>query len=105
MAQQWIVGPLLPPVHIAIEPTNGCNAKCPVCETGKNEMLRTKGMLDQAAYQQLVDRVARHTNSLLFYFMGEPFLNKHAYDMIRYTRQKDIYVETCTNGDFVDARG
>jgi radical SAM protein with 4Fe4S-binding SPASM domain len=105
LAQQRIVGPLMPPVHVAIEPTNACNAKCPVCETGKNEMLRRKGMLDKQAYEVFVDRVARHTNSLLFYFMGEPFLNKHAYEMIRYTRAKDIYVETCTNGDFVDAKG
>lgn len=105
MANYRRVGPLLPPVHVAIEPTNACNAKCPVCETGKNEMLRRKGMLDRQAYEIFIDRVAKHTNSLLFYFMGEPFLNKHAYDMIRYTRQKNIYVETCTNGDFVDAKG
>jgi radical SAM protein with 4Fe4S-binding SPASM domain len=25
--------------------------------------------------------------------------------MIRYARQRDIYVETCTNGDFVDVKG
>jgi MoaA/NifB/PqqE/SkfB family radical SAM enzyme len=105
MAQRGIVGPLLPPVHISIEPTNGCNAKCPVCETGKNEMLRRKGMLDRQAYEQFIGRIATHTNSLMFYFMGEPFLNKHAYDMIRFTRNRDIYVETCTNGDFVDAKG
>jgi MoaA/NifB/PqqE/SkfB family radical SAM enzyme len=105
MAHYRCVGPLLPPAHLAIEPTNGCNAKCPVCETGKNEMLRRKGMLDKNAYEKLIDRVSKHTNTLLLYFMGEPFLNKHVYDMIRYTRQKDIYVETCTNGDFVDAKG
>ena len=98
-------GPLMPPVHVAIEPTNGCNAECPVCETGMYEMERRKGMLDKQAYEQFVDRIARHTNSLMYYFMGEPFLNKHAYDMIRFTREKGIYVETCTNGDFVDPKG
>ena len=40
----------------------------------------------------------------MFYFMGEPFLNRHAYDMIRYARNRSIYVETCTNGDFVDTK-
>lgn len=105
MAQMGRVGPLMAPVHIAIEPTNACNAKCPVCETGKNEMDRRKGMLDKQAYETFVDQTAKHTNSLLYYFMGEPFLNKHAYDMIRYTRGKGIYVETCTNGDFVDPLG
>ncbi len=105
MAQLRRVGPLMPPVHIAIEPTNACNAKCPVCETGKNEMFRRKGMLDKQAFEKLVDQVAPHTNSILFYYMGEPFLNRHAYDMIKYARQKGIFVETCTNGDFVDAKG
>jgi len=105
MAQYRRVGPLMAPVHIAIEPTNACNAKCPVCETGRDEMTRRKGMLDQQAYRTFIDRIASHTNSLLFYFMGEPFLNKNAYDMIRYTRQKNIWVETCTNGDFVDPKG
>lgn len=105
MAQMGKTWPLLPPVHIAIEPTNACNAKCPVCETGKNEMLRRKGMLDKQAYETFIDRIAKHTNSVMFYFMGEPFLNKHAYDMINYTRRKGLYVETCTNGDFVDAKG
>lgn len=105
MAQQRRVGPLMPPVHIAIEPTNACNAKCPVCETGKNEMDRRKGMLDKHLYEDFVNRVAPHTNSLMYYFMGEPFLNKHAYEMIRFTRDKGLYVETCTNGDFVNAEG
>ena len=30
MAKAKRTGPLLPPVHVAIEPTNACNAKCPV---------------------------------------------------------------------------
>src|SRR3546814_1131716 len=105
MAQMRHAWPLMPPVHIAIEPTNACNAKCPVCETGKNEMARSKGMLDKQTYERFIGKVSKHTNSLLFYFMGEPFLNKHAYEMIRYTREKGIYVETCTNGDFVDPKG
>ena len=50
-----------------------------------------------------IDEVAPYTSTLLFYFMGEPFLNKNAYEMIRYARENGIFVETCTNGDFVDA--
>jgi len=105
MAQLGRSWPLLPPVHIGLEPTNACNAGCPICETGRREMSRPKGMLDLKDFTRFVDRNARTTNSMLLYFMGETFLNKHAYDMIRYAREKGIYVETCTNGDFVDARG
>lgn len=35
--------------------------------------------------------------------MGEPFLNKQAYDMIHYAKEMGIpFVETCTNGDPVN---
>jgi MoaA/NifB/PqqE/SkfB family radical SAM enzyme len=105
MAQLGRTWPLLPPVHIALEPTNVCNAGCPVCETGRREMSRPAGMLGWKDFTRFMDRAARTTNSMLLYFMGETFLNKRAYDMIRYARKKNIYVETCTNGDFVDAKG
>lgn len=98
-------GPLMRPVHVSIEPTNACNAKCPVCETGKGDMERRKGVLDFAAYKSLIDDIWPTTSTLLYYFMGEPFLNRHSYDMIRYARERGIYVETCTNGDLVDAKG
>jgi len=68
-------------------------------------MERATGLLDFDRYRQFIDRVAPTTSVLMFYFMGEPFLNKRAYEMIRYARQKNIHVETCTNGDFVDAKG
>jgi len=105
MAKARRVGPLMMPVHISIEPTNACNLGCPVCETGNGTMGRKRGHLDYDLYCKFIDDVAPHTSVLMYYFMGEPFLNKRAYDMIRYARQKNIYVETCTNGDFVDADG
>ena len=105
MAKAKMIGPLMMPVHITIEPTNACNARCPVCETGNGTMARETGMLEFEAYKSFIDEVAPTTTVLMFYFMGEPFLNRHCYDMIRYARDKGIYVETCTNGDFVDAEG
>jgi len=90
------------PVHITIEPTTACNAKCPVCETGANVLGRAQGNLGFEHFKRVMDEVAPYTNTLLFYFMGEPFLNKSSYDMIRYAKEKGIYVATSTNGDFVD---
>lgn len=105
MAKYRRTGPLMAPVHVAIEPSNACNAQCPVCETGNLTMKRRKGLLDLKAYKSLIDDIAPTTTTLMYYFMGEPFLNKHSYEMIRYARDRGIYVETCTNGDLVDARG
>lgn len=105
MAQLRRPGPLMAPVHVSIEPTNACNARCPVCETGKGDMRRKTGFLDEQLYKEFIDDAAPTTAVLLYYFMGEPFMHRSAYDMIRYARDKGIYVETCTNGDFVDAEG
>ena len=39
----------------------------------------------------------------MYYFMGEPFLNKHSYEMIRYAKDIGIpFITTCTNGDPVN---
>ena len=105
MAQLRRPGPLMAPVHVSIEPTNACNARCPVCETGKGDMRRRTGFLDEDLYRAFIDEAAPTTAVLLFYFMGEPFMHRSAYDMIRYARDKGIFVETCTNGDFVNAEG
>lgn len=105
MAKAKLVGPLMLPVHISIEPTNSCNLRCPVCETGNGSMARRAGVLDYDLYCRFIDQIASHAVVLMFYFMGEPFLNKRAYDMIRYARGKGIYVETCTNGEHVNPEG
>ncbi len=105
MAKAKLTGPLMMPVHLTVEPTNVCNLRCPVCETGNGSIERSQGLLDFEAYRRLIDDVSPTTAILMFYFMGEPFLHPRAYDMIRYARCKDIYVETCTNGDYLDAKG
>tara|TARA_B100000579_G_scaffold437574_1_gene467504 strand:+ start:2493 stop:3584 length:1092 start_codon:yes stop_codon:yes gene_type:complete len=105
MAQMRRVGPLLPPIYLSIEPTNACNAQCPVCETGKGELQRKTGLLPLADFTQFIDKVYKTTAHLNLAFMGESFLNKNAYEMIRHAREKNIYVETVTNGDLIDAKG
>lgn len=92
------------PMNVTIEPTNVCNLECPVCETGAGILGRVAGHMSLEHFQTIVDKVAPHTNTMMFYFMGEPFLNKRAYEMIRYAKDQGIpFVQTCTNGDFVEA--
>lgn len=91
------------PMNITIEPTNACNLECPVCETGAGILGRTQEHMSLDAFKIIIDKLAAHTNTLMFYFMGEPFLNKKAYEMIRYAKDKGIpFVDTCTNGDAVN---
>lgn len=91
------------PMNITIEPTNICNLHCPVCETGAGILQRPKRNMTLEEFKVIIDKVSQHANTLMFYFMGEPFMNKESYDMIRYAKGKGIpFVTTCTNGDFVN---
>jgi radical SAM protein with 4Fe4S-binding SPASM domain len=91
------------PMNITIEPTNTCNLRCPVCETGAGILKRTPQHMTMEQFKTVIDKIAPYTNTLMFYFMGEPFLNKHSYDMIAYAKSQGIpFVTTCTNGDLVD---
>jgi radical SAM protein with 4Fe4S-binding SPASM domain len=92
------------PVYLTIEPTNICDQQCPVCETGSGILRRPKGNMSLDNFKLIVDKLGKHTNTLLLYFMGEPYLNKDAYNMTRYAVDKKIYVTVCTNGNFIDSK-
>jgi radical SAM protein with 4Fe4S-binding SPASM domain len=59
-------------------------------------------MMTYEEFVKIIDKVGPEANHVMFYYMGEPFLNKEAYRMIRYARDMGLYVMTCTNGDVVD---
>lgn len=92
------------PVSITIEPANVCNLRCPVCETGAGRLRRPPQLMRYADFVAILDKVGPTANHLMFYFMGEPFLNPEAYRMIRYAREMGLYVTTCTNGEALDPR-
>jgi radical SAM protein with 4Fe4S-binding SPASM domain len=93
-------------MNITIEPTNICNLRCPVCETGSGELGRTSRHMTLAEFKTIIGKISSHTNTLMFYFMGEPFLNSEAYKMIRAAKEAGIpWVTACTNGEMVDPEG
>jgi radical SAM protein with 4Fe4S-binding SPASM domain len=93
------------PVSITIEPTNICNLRCPVCETGAGLLERKPQMMTYDEFVKILEKVGPGANHVMFYYMGEPFLNKEVYQMIRYARDMGLYVMTCTNGEVVDPEG
>ena len=90
------------PILLTIEPTNICNLKCPICETGAGVLNRAKRNMTFEEFKYILDQFDDNLEQLFFYFMGESFLNKYAYEMIRYAADRKIYVTSCTNGDYVD---
>jgi len=90
------------PVHLTIEPTNVCDQKCTICETGLGILGRKPRSMSFDEFRFILDQFDEHLKILYFYFMGESFLNKEAYRMIRYAADRGIYVSACTNGNRID---
>jgi len=91
------------PILLTLEPTNTCNLRCPVCETGSGRLNREPKMMKIEEFKYILDKFDENLKILYLYYMGEPFLNKDIYKMIRYAADRGIYVSICTDGEFVDS--
>ena len=90
------------PTLLCIEPTNVCDQKCTICETGLGILGREKKFLSFDQFKEILDQFDNNLEIIYFYFMGEPFLNKDSYRMIQYAANRGIWVSSCTNGNQVD---
>lgn len=89
------------PVSISFEPTTSCNLKCPECPSGLREFTRPRGMLKKDFFFKTIDEIHKDILYLIFYFQGEPFLNKNFLEMVSYASSKGLYTATSTNGHFL----
>ncbi len=89
------------PFVVNIEPTVHCNLRCPQCITGLGKIKRDRASLSFKNYKHFIDEFGEKIWYLLLYNQGEPFLNDHLIDFIKFAKQKRIYVTTSTNGHFL----
>jgi radical SAM protein with 4Fe4S-binding SPASM domain len=89
------------PVSISFEPTTSCNLRCPECPSGLREFTRPTGMLQKDFFRETIDDISRELLYLIFYFQGEPYLNRDFLDMVRYAHDKGIYTATSTNAHYL----
>lgn len=89
------------PVSISFEPTTSCNLKCPECPSGLRQFTRPRGMLKKDFFTKTIDEISKDILYLIFYFQGEPYLNKNFLEMVSYASSKGLYTATSTNGHFL----
>jgi radical SAM protein with 4Fe4S-binding SPASM domain len=89
------------PVSISFEPTTSCNLRCPECPSGMRSFTRPTGMLQKDFFQETIDDISKDLLYLIFYFQGEPFLNRNFLEMVRYANQKGLYTATSTNAHYL----
>ncbi len=89
------------PLSISFEPTTSCNLRCPECPSGLREFSRPTGMLEQNFFRETIDDIYKDILYLIFYFQGEPYLNRNFLEMVQYASSKGIYTATSTNAHYL----
>ncbi len=90
------------PISYSIEPTNHCNLKCPECPSGLGTLTRPLGLLKLTDFVKIVDEIKSTSFYMQLFFQGEPFINKHLPELIKYAQTNKIYVSISTNGHFIN---
>jgi MoaA/NifB/PqqE/SkfB family radical SAM enzyme len=89
------------PMSISFEPTTSCNLRCPECPSGLRAFTRPTGMLENSFFRQTIDDIYKDILYLIFYFQGEPYLNKDFLEMVEYASSKGLYTATSTNAHYL----
>ena len=75
------------PYDIFIDPCNICMLHCPLCPTGIGDTSRVKAILSFELFKKIIDEVGDYAYSVTFTNWGEPLLNKHLVEMIKYCKK------------------
>lgn len=90
------------PFFISVEPSDFCQLECPECPVGVSKRKQGK-VIDFDAFTKTVDELKSTLFHLIFYFQGEPLLNKKLPEMIAYAHQSGIFTSTSTNGQLLNS--
>jgi len=86
------------PSILIIDPATMCNLKCPFCSTGNGTLQLKKEILQPEVFHRIVShlRVDLLAKVHLFNF-GEPLLNKHLADYIKFFSERSVKTSISTN--------
>jgi MoaA/NifB/PqqE/SkfB family radical SAM enzyme len=99
--------PLETPFVLLIDPSNLCNFRCKFCPTGNQDLIRKtgryQGNLDFNLFKKIIDDLKEFSEPikvLRLYKEGEPLINPHFSEMIKYAKdsKRVLRVDTTTNG-------
>src|SRR5262249_14377621 len=90
------------PLIVSVEPTNGCNLRCPMCPTGLGALRRPKGGMDVDGFARLLDQLERTVLIMTFWGWGESTLHPRLFDMIAMASRRGIFTMLTMNGTNFD---
>lgn len=90
------------PTAIQIEPHGSCNIRCAMCFQGYMKLPGDRNMMDLELYKRIIDQISPVTPMLYLYWRGEPLLHADLGSMIKYAKNKHMYVFVSTNAVTLD---
>jgi radical SAM protein with 4Fe4S-binding SPASM domain len=88
------------PNSLDIELTNRCNLDCPKCPRGN--MQRPVGDMKMQLFKKIIDESYPYISFTWMHLFGEPLLNIHLTDMVKYASRKNISCGISTNATFLN---
>ncbi len=102
--------PLATPFVIFIDPSDACNFKCSFCPTGDSKLMKDVGrplkQMPWELYKKIINDICEFEDKvkvIRLYKDGEPLLNRHFCDMVRYAKESGCCerVDTTTNASLL----
>ncbi len=97
---------LLIPKRVTIETIFGCNANCVMCPINLPTK-RKKGIMPVDMFENIIDSLVpykEHLQMMDLYCLGEPLLDPHIFERIRYVKGKGFRnLGIATNADLLNA--
>lgn len=90
------------PSFASFELSARCNLNCPQCDVGNKLTNRKNNFLNYNEYCKIIDEIGTTMLDAIFYFQGEPLLNKNFANYISYAKQYNIYTITSTNAQIIN---
>ncbi|MFC2162168.1 radical SAM protein [Candidatus Altiarchaeota archaeon] len=94
--------PPIYPDRLYIEATNTCNLNCIMCPKGRGEMERGEGIMSLDLFKSIMDEMGPHVKAVVLHIWGEPFLDPHIFEKIRYAKKYGVKTELSTNVMLMD---
>jgi radical SAM protein with 4Fe4S-binding SPASM domain len=103
--------PLSTPFVLFVDPASACNFHCKFCPSGDTKLIREtgrwQGTMEFSLYKKIIDDLKEFDKPLKvlrLYKDGEPLLNKHFAEMVRYAKECGVArsIDTTTNGSLLD---
>jgi len=91
------------PTSMTIDPVTACNLRCPFCPTGGGYTGLARDVLTPELFERIIGHLrAELLDEVVLYNWGEPFLNQHIFDYIRFFSSQGTRTEISTNFSAAD---